>query len=257
MNDIEPDFVFLSEPMLFQCDLKHEMTMFDHKYSASLNSDDAFDSDLQLLHHTAKGGTMAMWKHDLDPFVSSLPAISSSFHTIIFTPPRSAPSIHITLYLPTAGREDPFIEATVQLYDHILDLTNRFPDYSLFVRGDANVNSKNCKRLRILNSICSKFNLIRKEIGHKTYHHFVGKGMSDSELDVLIYKIPSEEQLLKVYCIHENPLMTSHHDALMSCFFLPVVQHTPKIDDLPRALVLTTNVLEYIGQRMGSRISLT
>ena len=97
------------------------------------------------------------------------------------------------------------------------------------------MNSKNCKRLRILNSICSKFNLIRKEIGHKTYHHFVGKGMSDSELDVLIYKIPSEEQLLKVYCIHENPLMTSHHDALMSCFFLPVVQHTPKIDDLPRA----------------------
>ena len=63
------------------------------------------------------------------------------------------------------------------------------------VRGDANSSSKNA----LLKDFLPKQNLQRVHIGHPTYHHFLGGGQFDSDLDILLH---SEMQK----CKHERLL---------------------------------------------------
>ena len=93
---------------MFQCDLENETVLFKGDYCSLLSSDDAFDIDLPLMAKRAKGGTMIMWRKALDAFITPLYAPSSSLLPILFTPPGSPPSIHIAIYLPTAGRDIDF-----------------------------------------------------------------------------------------------------------------------------------------------------
>ena len=160
------------------------MTLFEDMFDTFLNSDDLLENDLPLTNKRAKGGTI-MWRHIHEPSIKRMPFSSSSFATIVFTPPSSSPSIHVTLYLPTAGKDEEFVIEAVKLYDHLTELNRTYPEHSLFIRGDANVNPKDNKRLMILNSILSRFDLKRIDILHNTYHHFMGEGQSDSKLDVL------------------------------------------------------------------------
>ena len=55
MDQHSPDFVFLSEPMLFQCDQLLAMNLFKGEYSSALSSDDIFDPELPLVKNRAKG----------------------------------------------------------------------------------------------------------------------------------------------------------------------------------------------------------
>ena len=70
---------------------------------------------------------------------------------IHFYPPGVLPSIHIALYLPTAGNESTFTEQIAVLSTLLLDLNSRHPRYPVFIRGDANVTPKNKTRYNQLN----------------------------------------------------------------------------------------------------------
>ena len=52
--------------------------------------------------------------------------------------------------------------------------------------------------------------------------HFVGNGLSDSQLDVILHTRTASETLLKIFCKHDSLLVTSHYDALLSTFKIPV-----------------------------------
>ena len=62
LNLHSPDFVFIAEPMLFQCDIDIEMGLFKGDYNSYLCSEDLLDPELPLIKERAKGGTMALWK---------------------------------------------------------------------------------------------------------------------------------------------------------------------------------------------------
>ena len=72
VNDFSPAFIFLAEPQIFQCDVAASFTMFQHKYSFHLNSEDLLCPDLPMVSRRANGGTMALWKSELDPYILSL-----------------------------------------------------------------------------------------------------------------------------------------------------------------------------------------
>ena len=67
-----PDFIFLSEAQLYQCDLSLAMETFKGEYCSSLNSKDIHDPGLPLASSSANGGTMIMWNLELDPFVTKI-----------------------------------------------------------------------------------------------------------------------------------------------------------------------------------------
>ena len=67
------------------------------EYCFKLNSPDVHDPDLPLHQSKAHGGTLVMWKRDLQPFISICPSTSSSFLPLIFHPPQTTPLHPFTL----------------------------------------------------------------------------------------------------------------------------------------------------------------
>jgi hypothetical protein len=68
----------------------------------------------------------------------------------------------------------------------------------------------------------TKHDLQRVPISHPTYHHFVGNGQFDSDLDLLLYtNTPGcAESLSQIFCKLEHPLVDSAHDLILSKFSL-------------------------------------
>ena len=160
------DFVFLAEPMLFQCDVNLEMDLLKGNYCSTLNSDDLLDPELPLTQNRAKGGTMALWKRNLDQFITTVfPSPSSSILPIVFAPPKRLPALLLTIYLPTAGRDAQFVEEITNLYNIIYELREKYPDGMLFLRGDANANPKDIKRVDNVGKLCEDWSLIKTLIG--------------------------------------------------------------------------------------------
>ena len=195
--------------------------MFKGKYSSHLNSSDNFDSELPLTKRRATGGTMVLFKTNIEQYVTLLECPSPSILPILFTPPFLEPSIHLTIYLPTAGRDDDFLIESANLHQCIDNIKIRYPHASFFVRGDCNANPKEPVRKHLISKMCEEWNLLRLPINHKTYHHFVGNGTSDSELDVILHQQKAPEKLIKIFCKLLYPELTSHHDAIFSVFTIP------------------------------------
>ena len=61
--------------MVFLSDIDLCMKNVCHEYSYWLNSDDRFDPELSLSSSRANGGTLAMWRKHLDPYITVHPTL--------------------------------------------------------------------------------------------------------------------------------------------------------------------------------------
>ena len=231
VNKYLPDFIFLSEPQIFGCDVENAMSFLRGDYEYSLNSLDKYEQDLPLLSSKAYGGTMVLWKRHLDPYVKVYPNLStSSFLPIIFQPPDHTTTIHICIYLPTSGLEDDFLLSLSELSSTLNQLHLQYPDACFFLRGDFNVSNKNLQRNKLLETFKYEENLDEINVSHPTYHHFVGSGTSDSNLDKILVtsNMVDKEILSKVLCKFDEPFIDSHHDIILSSFDLTKIVSTSK-----------------------------
>ena len=164
-----------------------------------------------------------MWLHEIDPFITIHPVTSSAFTPLILKIPGCITSIHIVIYLPTSGRDAEFLNELSSLRSCMEELADLFPDALFFLRGDSNVNIKNKFRVQMFNDLIKDFSLKRLNLDHETYHHFIGQGKSDSEIDVILYqdKCNASEKLENILCIKEFPELSSHHDIIISVLSLP------------------------------------
>ena len=240
VDQTSPDLIFLSEIQIFSSDVSHCMTLFKGEYNCEVNSEDVHDVDIPMTKSKPCGGTMILWKRSLDKYISVFPVSTPSFLPVIFSPPGSPVSAHFSLYLPTAGRETDFLDQISQLSLSIDMIQEKYNDCLLFIRGDGNTNTNNISRAQVMSSFLSSHSLIHISINHKTYHHFMGDGNFDSNIDVIIHSTESEfeECVTKIYCKHHYPDMESHHDAIVSFVSLPVLHHQEE----PANLVIAPRV---------------
>ena len=140
------DFIFLSEPNIFSHDCDNLKKHFDNNYNFYLNSEDKFDKEAPFIKNRTYGGTMSLWKTELDPHISVLPSSTTSFLPILFSPPGSPPSVHISIYLPTSGKESEFLGEISQLRATIEEIKVTYKDVLVYIRGDSNVNRNNKPR---------------------------------------------------------------------------------------------------------------
>ena len=215
---ISPSLVFLSEPQIFQCDVKPIIEQISQSLCFHLNSEDIYDKSLPLEKSKAKGGTLLLWPKSLDPFITILPTTTPAILPCMVRMPGCITSYHICLYLPTAGKDEYFIATLAALSNLLVDIYEKHDGkFPVFLRGDANVSGKNKSRTDIFNHFLSQHNLNRLFIAHKTYHHFIGDGIFDSDLDVVLFSNTScSESLTQVICKHDNPLVDSSHDIVVS-----------------------------------------
>ena len=220
----KPDFIFISEPNTFSHDLNQLMKYFASAYNFFINSEDIYDPELPLARNKTYGGTLVMWNLKHDSHVTVHPVTTTSYLPIIYSPPGSPVSIHIALYLPTSGQESAFIEQIVLLRATILDLKEKYPDCLIYLRGDCNVNKNNKSRVNIFNNFLSSFELVPIALNHKTYHHFLGAGMFDSEIDIIAVPKSAQfsEKLFNIVCSKDDPRVDSHHDIIVSSLSVPV-----------------------------------
>ena len=230
VNLHSPSFIFLSEPQTFQHDLTLASKPLQLSYSSFLNSSDLHDPDLGMSSSRTHGGTLVLWRKEYDPYVKIQSPKSTSFLILEFSPPGLPPSAHVCVYLPTAGKESLFIDNLAQLTLALENIKENNPETLCYLRGDFNVSNKNERRLGLFQQFCSDSELKAVEILHKTYHHFMGSGESDSHLDRLLYSEHSRfpETLREIHCKLENPLVNSHHDLIVSSFTLPHVPILPE-----------------------------
>ena len=75
----------------------------------------------------------------------------------------------------------------------------------------------------------SEHNLNQVSIPHATYHHFLGNGLSDSNLDRILFSssLKHLDVLVTIHCKLEDPLIDSHHDLIVSKWELPTVTPEP------------------------------
>ena len=108
---------------MYQCDLDLNMKYFQGEYLSYPNSDDLYDPEI--------------------PLKKLVPVSSSSFLPIMFSPPNCPLSIHICVYLPTAGKEWEFIDALSMMILCIKQLREKHPEAIFYIRGDFNASSRN------------------------------------------------------------------------------------------------------------------
>ena len=114
---LSPSFIFLSEPWLHLADSPLATDQLCSRYNFFLNSEDRHDDLLSLRTSRAHGGTMTMWKKELNPFVTILEPTSSRILTIVLDKPGYPITIHKNIYLSTAGKETEFVQELALLED--------------------------------------------------------------------------------------------------------------------------------------------
>ena len=232
IDDEAPSLIFIAEPWLHLADAPLTLKEFSHQYNHYLNSEDLHDNLLSLSKSRAHGGTLALWKKELDPYISIQDPVSSRILVLVLDKPGFQTSIHITIYLPTAGKDSDFIKELSTLQNITDNLNDAYPDSVTFIRGDANASSvprDNNKRDALFKYFLEENKLLSIPINHSTYHHFMNGGMSDSTIDVILASedtsegIPSSaiETLVKVICSKTNSAVDSCHDILISELLLP------------------------------------
>ena len=218
---------FLSEPQLYQCDLPSITQYISHDYCYALNSDDIYDPELPMATSKAIGGTMVLWRKCFDPYVKVVQAASSAYLPILLVVPGCRPSVHVALYLPTHGKDVEFVSVFASLMTCLDSLINTYSDLCIYLRGDGNVNLKNKNRVTLLNSLMEQFSLVSTPINHKTYHHFVGQGEFDSNVDIILHSSSQTgsdvypETVTDILCKYNHPTIFSHHDIILSTLVLP------------------------------------
>ena len=170
---------------------------------------------------------MAIWKKEYDPYVSIIEPSTSRVLAIVLEKPGMETSIHITVYLPTAGKDADFARELSILQEAIDHIIEKYSDSQIFIRGDANASiacRNNNKRDSLFKHFLDENNLNYVDINHNTYHHFTNDGMSDSCIDVILLGntttdgLPcrATESLDKVLCSKTH----SSHDVPVSTILL-------------------------------------
>ena len=226
----------LNETLIFQYEAKAATDIFHGEYDFVLNSDDTCDHELPFMKNKSNGGTMILWRKSLCKFITILPSPSVSFSALLFHPPGYSASLQVALYLPTSGKEDEFVDELTNLRIFIEDQVNKHPDILVFIRGDSNVNEKHVARSKIFENFKTNLNLTSLPTGHKTYHHFLGNGLFDSAIDVILCtkSKPINEQIEQILCKNDHLWIKSHHDAIISTFTLPL-KHVAQNPSIPQA----------------------
>ena len=220
---------FLSEPQIFQADIINLIGYVNGDFCYFLNSQDLYDPELPLVSSHAIGGTLCLWRKSLDPFITVYKTTSPSFTPIVLSLPDHGVSIHVGLYLPTHGKDAEFVSDLAELGICLDELADKYPRALFYIRGDSNVNEKNKKRVALFQNFMNTFCLSSVKLYHRTYHHFVGEGCFDSNVDIILYSssLSEPENVSRIMCKLENPLILSHHDIIISRCSLPLVPQPP------------------------------
>ena len=194
-----------------------------HEYEFHLNTKEVNEPLLSFYKNRCAGGTLVLWRKHLDPYITVLPTESPAILPISLSIPGVSPSIHTCIYLPTHGRDNDFLQEISNLKCFLHTISAQHSDHTVCLRGDKNANKKNTTRCNLITNIFTEFSINEVYIEHPTYHHFVGNGLFDSNIDTiaLTNQFGAFETIDQIICRVDHPEIGSHHDVILSTFHIP------------------------------------
>ena len=78
-----------------------------------------------------------LWLKELDPFIEVITTNTAAFLPIIFKMPGLKTSIHVTLYMPTHGKDSEFVSDLPELRNCLDNLIERFSDPILYISSSS------------------------------------------------------------------------------------------------------------------------
>ena len=175
-------------------------------------------------------GVAIGWRSDIDGQVTPL---DSTFDRItgIKLCLHNVNLLLISLYAPTSGRDEEFLECMSNLTFFLRQ--NYSSTHQVIIGADLNISSNSStRRQEAWNNVCEEFMLSSHYPPLPTFHHH--NGSSNSYLDCLITSSNSHILQLTQYCTLENALNLSSHDLILAetsietedCMTLPSYNHT-------------------------------
>ena len=216
--------------------------MFDHNEDKMLKSG-------QTWHGAAIG-----WHQDLHPEVAHLPSNNARLSGIKLST-NSGSILTISLYAPTSGKDDEFLECITDLTEYIL--SNFHSGDSLLIGTDSNCSTKSTPRRQACwMSFIQSFSLFIHSTGAATFHH--NNGFSESSIDFFLSSKNLKLENVRQLCTLDFPLNLSSHDPLLSSVRIAMPEkshsrfsHTYSNFNLERIIWDTNKIPEY--QNMASQ----
>ena len=205
----------------------HEVNSFETDFSAYKFHSSASDmfiptEEILMKSGTAWHGTTIAWKSEFDRFITKLPIVSERFCGISFQHGETA-FLAYSLYLPTAGQDEEFLEI-LSLFTSDIRLHMR-NSTALYVGTDTNQSEKSSKRRKEAMSIFTKEIGLKSILAHNnpTFHH--NNQTSASQIDHILYCVPTGSQTSLSYlnqlCNQEDSDNLSAHDVIMGQLCMP------------------------------------
>ena len=162
------------------------------------------------------------WHEDLVSSVTQLQPTHERF-TAIKLSSETASHLIISLYAPTSGKDDEFMECLSHLTEFIL--SNKSENDSIILGADTNCSERSSgRRRKSWKMFCESFHLEENILPAPTFHHH--KGSSETSIDRILTSKLFKLKNLQLHCTLEFPLNLSSHDALTTSVFISVQQRS-------------------------------
>ena len=167
---------------------------------------------VQAWHGVAIG-----WHDDQHADIIHVPSDNSQF-VAVKLPVKTGKIFFISLYAPTAGKDDEFLECISELSSFIL--SNLSHGDQLLIGTDSNCSKKSTQRRQLCwTTFCDTLDLQVHSTGLPTFHHH--NGSSESAIDFLLSSKDLNLLNLEQLCTQDSPLNLSSHDVLLSSIQTP------------------------------------
>ena len=215
ITEFYPKVLFLQEIWLSYSDSKiltSDFPSFNFQVSAPdmfTRAEDKIGRHGQIWHGVALG-----WHDDISSQVTPIESNYERFAAVRITL-GSKNFLTISLYAPTSGKDEQFLECFSYLSEFITK--NRRSTDVVVIGTDSNCSTKSTSRRKnVLSNFCSDFSLKVHATNSPTFHH--SNHTSESCIDYFLISESEASNLDEILqlCKLENPMNLSSHDPLLS-----------------------------------------
>ena len=209
----QPKIIFLQEIWLPYSD-QNLPTKYLPEYTFSIATPDMFEhpEDILAKHSHVWHGVAIGWKKDLN---NNITCLETSHKRIAGAKLelQGGSLLLITLYAPTSGHDEDFLETISYLSDFIGRHSS--PGDQILIGADSNCSSKSTTRRQMTwENFCEKFQLKTYKSTLPSFHHH--NGLSDSFIDMFVASTTLEVGDVLQYCTLDTPHNLSSHDPIES-----------------------------------------
>ena len=221
LSTSKPSIVFLQEIWL-SCSAINTINNLHPDYSFKIATPDMFHHPEDLLSssdHNWHGAAIG-WNNSISASIQPVESTWDRFVGVKMSLSQGS-LLLLSLYAPTAGRDDEFLETISNLTVYVNENSNS--GAKIIIGADSNCSAKSSqRRQQAWADFCELHELSCYAPPDPSFHH--NNGTSDSYIDMFVASSGLEVGQISQLCTLENSLNLSSHDPIETSINVPMVE---------------------------------